>query len=349
MRSRGTLKNKYHFSKGVIRVAWWIWLLTLLAIWFFYWIFHLERKKLESRLRRSCELTKAIIDNMNESLSLIDVRTFNIIAVNKTFLKEYGYSDESEVLGRSCYEITHHRTEVCAPPDDLCPLVETVTLGEHFSVEHTHYCKGGEKIYVEVSTAPIRNENGNIIQVVHMQRNVTERKLTEEKIKHQAYHDALTNLPNRRFFEEIISVEIAKAHRNKERVAILCLDLDRFKVINDTMGHEAGDNLLKQVSKRLKACLRESDIIARMGGDEFSMLLADIGRVEDVASIAQKIVRSFEQPYQIGDDAISITTSVGICIYPDDGKDIEVLLHCADMAMYRAKRIGRNNYQFCSN
>ncbi len=334
--------------KEVVRMALWLWFSILLAVLFVYWIFHLERKKMESRLRRSCELTKAIIDNMHESLSLIDVRTFKIIAVNKTFLNEYGYSDESEVLGRSCYEITHRRTEVCAPPDDLCPLIETVTSGEHFTVEHIHYCKGGEKIYAEIFTAPIRDENGNIVQVVHVQRNITERKLMEEKIKYQAYHDPLTDLPNRRFFEEIISVEIAKAHRNKERVAILCLDLDRFKEINDTMGHEAGDILLKQVSKRLKACLRESDIIARMGGDEFSVLLADIGRAEDAASIARKIVRSFEQPYQIGDDAISITTSVGICIYPDNSTAIGELLHCADIAMYQAKKMGRNNYQFCN-
>lgn len=150
----------------------------------------LEREKAEqslheseTRLSRSYELTKTIIDSMSEVVSLIDVRDFRIIGLNKAFLKEYGYSDESEIIGKHCYEITHHRSDVCTPPDNVCPIAETVVTGEHFSVEHVHSGKTGEKIYVEVSTSPIKDDNGKVVQVVHVERNITDRKQAENRIR----------------------------------------------------------------------------------------------------------------------------------------------------------------------
>lgn len=140
-----------------------------------------ERKVAEDSLRRSYRFTKTIIDSMNDAISLLDVRDFRIIGVNSVFLKEYGFSDESEVVGKHCYEITHHRTDVCAPPDDICPLAETVRTGEHFSVDHVHYGRKGEKIYVEVSTSPIKDENGKVVEVVHVSRDITDRKLAEKE------------------------------------------------------------------------------------------------------------------------------------------------------------------------
>jgi diguanylate cyclase (GGDEF)-like protein/PAS domain S-box-containing protein len=305
-----------------------------------------ERKRLEHSLKRSYELTKAIIDSMSEAISLIDVRNFRIVGVNSTFLKEYGYSDESDIIGKHCYEITHHRADVCGPPDDICPLAETTKMGGHFTVEHVHYGKSGEKIYVEISTSPIMDESGNVVQVVHMQRNITERKLMEEKIRHQAYHDELTDLPNRRFFMDIVAIELPKAHRNQRKLAILFLDLDRFKEVNDTLGHEAGDELLREVSCRLQTCIRESDTIARIGGDEFNILLADIIRTEDITTIIRKIMSSFQSPYRIAGHDLSMTTSIGISVYPDDGKEMDTLFRYADIAMYHAKEMSKNTYQF---
>lgn len=139
-----------------------------------------ERQRVENSLRRSYNLTKTIIDSMNDAISLIDIRNFTIVGVNNVFLKQYGYSEESEIVGKHCYEITHHRPDVCSPPDDICPLIETVRTQEHFAVDHIHYDRQGNRIYVEVSTSPIRDESGNVVQVVHVQRNITERKLAEQ-------------------------------------------------------------------------------------------------------------------------------------------------------------------------
>jgi PAS domain S-box-containing protein len=143
--------------------------------------FLLDRERAEKSLKRSYQLTKTIIDSMNDAVSLIDVRDFRILGVNSVFLKQYGYSDESEVTGRHCYEITHRRSDVCSPPDDQCPLAETVRTGEHVAEDHVHYDRHGEKIYVEVSTSPIKDENGNVVQVVHVQRNITDRKRAEQE------------------------------------------------------------------------------------------------------------------------------------------------------------------------
>ncbi len=140
-----------------------------------------ERKRTENELKQSYQLTKTIIDSMNDAISLIDVRDFTLIGVNSVFLKEYGFSDESEVLGKHCYEITHRRKDFCTAPDDICPLAETVKSGGHFAVDHVHYGAQGEKIYVEVTTSPITDENGKVVQVVHVSRDITERKRAEQE------------------------------------------------------------------------------------------------------------------------------------------------------------------------
>lgn len=141
----------------------------------------LERKQAEKSLKNAYNLTKTIIDSLNDAVSLLDVRDFTIVGVNRVFLENYGYSDESEVRGKHCYEITHRRSDMCSPPDDICPLIETARTKEHFSVDHVHYGKQGEKIYVEVSTSPIKDEAGNVVQVVHVQRDITDRKRAEQE------------------------------------------------------------------------------------------------------------------------------------------------------------------------
>ncbi len=177
-------------------------------------------------------------------------------------------------------------------------------------------------------------------------RDVTERKQLEEIVQHRAYHDPLTDLPNRLLFDDIVKVEVAQARRNRKKLAVLFLDLDRFKEINDTLGHDAGDQLLKQVAHRLKKSIRESDTVARIGGDEFNMVLSDIQEVDKVSAAVGKITAAFRDPYVIGDEELHVTMSVGISIYPDDSRDIETLLKFADMAMYHAKQTGKNKYEF---
>jgi len=176
-------------------------------------------------------------------------------------------------------------------------------------------------------------------------RDITDRKRYEEIIKYQAFYDSLTNLPNRLLLKERAVQEIARADRNKKKVALLYVDIDRFKLINDTMGHECGDNVLKEIAKRLQGCLRGIDTVARLGGDEFVIVLADLMSEEYVGKISTQILDAIKMPIEIGGHEIFMTGSVGISIYPDDGKEYDLLLSNSDIAMYQAKEKGKNNFQ----
>ncbi|RJQ56740.1 MAG: EAL domain-containing protein [Nitrospiraceae bacterium] len=175
---------------------------------------------------------------------------------------------------------------------------------------------------------------------------ITERKRMEETIKHQAYHDLLTGLPNRLLFIDHLRLALARAHRDRYIVAVMYLDLDNFKEINDSLGHSAGDQLLQAVSRRLKACLRESDTIARIGGDEYNILLPKADHEEDIVTITDKIIAAFRQPFILDSHPVHTSTSIGVSLFPSDGDDAETLLKSADAAMYSAKNGGRNNYRF---
>lgn len=175
---------------------------------------------------------------------------------------------------------------------------------------------------------------------------VVKRKQLEETIQQMAYNDALTLLPNRLQFKDRLGVVLADARRNNEKLSVMFLDLDRFKVVNDTFGHEAGDQILQGVARRLRSCLRESDTVSRFGGDEFVILLPKIGEAENAAMIAKKIIETVKQPLTSSSSELSVTTSIGIALFPSDGEDGETLLKNADSAMYHAKEMGRNNYQF---
>jgi diguanylate cyclase (GGDEF)-like protein len=191
----------------------------------------------------------------------------------------------------------------------------------------------------EISLTAI--EDRGIICVV---RDITERTYAEEQIKHLAYHDALTGLPNRLLLKDRLTVALSHAQRDRTRVAVLFLDLDRFKVINDSLGHNVGDQLLQAVAARIQSCVRESDTVARLGGDEFTLLLP-LTRSEDAAVVAQKLLESVRYPFHIEGREFYITTSIGISLYPEDGTDAATLIKNADTAMYQAKEQGRDNYQ----
>jgi diguanylate cyclase (GGDEF)-like protein len=194
---------------------------------------------------------------------------------------------------------------------------------------------------------PLRDEEGKIIGTFGLTRDITERKRAEEELAYMATHDALTGLPNRWLLNDRLTLELARAQRNRQMLALMLLDLDRFKDVNDTLGHPAGDKLLQVVGRRLRSLVRKSDTVARMGGDEFMLLslFPGIKREEDTVKIAQRILEAFRRPFVFDGHEIHITTSIGIAIYPDDGKDADTLIKNADIAMYRAKQRGRDNYQ----
>ena len=177
---------------------------------------------------------------------------------------------------------------------------------------------------------------------------VSDRRRAEEQIEFHAYHDVLTNLPNRRLFADRLMQNVTRARRSGRAVAVMFVDLDHFKTINDTLGHEAGDELLLEMSRRLRDCVREDDTVARIGGDEFTIALAELRQPEDAASVAEKIIRAVKEPMAIAGTAIEVSASIGIALYPEDGTDPETLLRNADRAMYRAKESGRNTYQLCT-
>jgi diguanylate cyclase (GGDEF)-like protein/PAS domain S-box-containing protein len=227
------------------------------------------------------------------------------------------------------------------------PLARSIKNGEHVVGEEIDFLRGdGSHGTISVSSTPIRDREGRIIAGVAIFTDVTEHKRLEEEIRHLAHHDALTGLPNRLLFREIVELEIAQMLRNRKKLAVLFLDLDRFKEINDTLGHEVGDELLKQAAFRFRQSIRKSDTVARIGGDEFNIILPDIMLPPDISDIAQKIIDQFQQPFLIGGNHLNTTTSIGISVFPDDSEEIDTLLRYADIAMYHAKESGRNMYKF---
>ena len=172
-----------------------------------------------------------------------------------------------------------------------------------------------------------------------------ESKRAEEQIKHLAFHDPLTDLPNRLLFQDRLTLAVAQSHRTGGGLAVFFVDLDRFKVINDSLGHSVGDQLLRETATRIRALLWEGDTLARLGGDEFILIIPDIPRVADAVRVAERILKSFKQPFDVGGQELFITASIGVSLYPVDGTDAETLVRNSDIAMYRAKERGRDNYQ----
>ncbi len=205
---------------------------------------------------------------------------------------------------------------------------------------------GGNLLTISTSGRPIFDEQGRFKGYRGTGRDITKQKQVEEQIRFMAHHDELTQLPNRTLLHDRIGQAIAQAQRNRQTLALLFIDLDRFKTVNDSLGHPVGDRLLKAVGERLIACTRGSDTIARIGGDEFVVLLTDLGQPEDARHVAQKVLDSLSEPLMIDGHELKVTPSLGICAYPHDGEDVETLMRNADTAMYYAKQVGRNNFQF---
>jgi diguanylate cyclase (GGDEF)-like protein/PAS domain S-box-containing protein len=431
-------------------------------------------------LQQSHDFVKTVLDSMSDPISIIDPGDFTITGANTVFLREFKLSKD-EVIGRKCYEVTHHRAEPCGLPSERCPLAETLSTGHHAAAEHVHLDAESEFLYEEVLTSPIRDETGKIIQVVHISRNITERKRAEAKIRAQqftlqtildsmpygviiigrdkkirsanqaalalmgyatetevagmacnktlcpsedgrcpivdlketvdhaeriliskdgrrvpvlktvvpleldgenvlleaviditerkqseekihflAYYDALTRLPNRAFYKELLSRSLLSAKRQGKLLSILFIDMDFFKRINDTFGHSEGDRLLQSVAQRLVSCVRKSDAVARseedvssnavsrLGGDEFIVLLNELSGARDAALVARRILESLSAPFLLSGQEVFISASIGISLYPSDGEDPETLLKNADIAMYHAKEQGKNNFHFFS-
>ena len=221
-------------------------------------------------------------------------------------------------------------------------------LGLTADTEWTYVRKDGSRLDVHLIVSPLTDEAGNMFGILSVAYDITERKRVEEHISHIAHHDALTGLPTRTLLRDRLHVALGRARYNQSSIGLLMVDLDNFKRINDTIGHHAGDAVLVSIANRLRASLRRSDTVARMGGDEFVVMLEDIHAVDEAEHITQKLLDTIRQPITINSEIHSITASVGVCIYPERAEDEDTLLRNADAAMYFAKADGRNSYQVFS-
>ena len=231
-----------------------------------------------------------------------------------------------------------------------CPTVRAIIENRRVSLESVCVLdrRDGESVAVEVSAAPIHDRIGGVIGAVMVAQDVTASRELSQKLARLALHDSLTDLPNRALFSDRLGQAMARARAKGCHTALLYVDLDRFKHINDTLGHAIGDKLLQTVARRLLGCVRSSDTVSRQGGDEFVVLLAELPRIEDAAVCAEKILCAVQSPYRIGDHEVRVTASIGIAAFPDDAAEGDALIRCADLAMYQAKYNGRNNYKLFS-
>ncbi len=263
------------------------------------------------------------------------------------------------IHGYHCEEMIGESVEKLYLREDLEKLRWMQDQALHHGVHHDEIRKvnkRGEILYTNITLSPLRDEEENVIGMTRLSQDITQKKEIEQKLQaqtqllnYQAYHDALTNLPNRSLFNDRLEKSIATAQRNKGRFALLFIDLDNFKQINDTLGHHYGDEVLKVVAQRLENSIREEDTLSRLGGDEFTVLVQSLKRASDVATVANKIITALEPKIMIDSHDLRITASIGISLYPKDATDHHDLLKYADSAMYKAKERGRNNFQFYSS
>ena len=302
------------------------------------------RPDLEETLRLERSLLRTIIESLPAHIYAKD-RDSRFIACNERVAQCMG-TTPLEAVGKTDFDFYPREMAAGFFADEQAvirsgqPMIER----EERVVDQTT----GIERYFATSKVPFRDDAGNIIGIIGIGRDITERKRTDERIRYLATHDSLTELPNRATFNEALTAAIADARARHGRFAILFLDLDHFKQVNDSLGHEAGDSLLRQTATRLRACARSGDLVARLGGDEFVLLCKDPGSLDDIEVLASRVLRAAIRPVMLLGQERCVSASVGVAIYPDDGDTERILMKSADTAMYAAKQEGRNTYRIFS-
>lgn len=276
---------------------------------------------------------KAVVDCLGEGLTIKDLE-YRILYQNKAMTEMFG-----DYTGSGCFEVFG-----LSDPCQDCPTVEAFLDGRSHTACRDYQIQG-ETRHIESTASLLRDGNGTVTGSVEIIRDISQRIKNEQTIRDMAFHDPLTGLSNRRLFEDRLEQTIAKSRRYGMQFGLLTLDLDHFKEVNDTHGHDAGDLVLVEAAERIRfCCRRDLDTICRQGGDEFCIIITDSVGKEHLTGIAEKLLQQFTRPFQIGDSQTQVTTSIGISIFPDNGTEMKELEIASDRAMYAAKKAGRNTY-----
>ncbi len=298
-----------------------------------------EKRRAEEALRESEARYRAIVEDQTELICRF-LPDGTLTFVNEAYCRYFGKKRE-ELIGSSFKPlIPEDDQEFIADQFAYLSLENPVVTYEHRVILPDEQIR-----WQQWTDRALFNDQGRLVEFQSVGRDITEQVRAEEQLVYIATRDALTGLPNRRLFNDRLYLELMHAQRNRQKLAVMLLDLDYFKGVNDSLGHGVGEKLLKAVGERLASSLRKSDTVARTGGDEFPLIVPGIAREEDLARVAPKILELFRKPFVFDDYEIAITTSIGVAMYPDDGEDGDTLMKRADIAMYYAKDQGRDNYQ----
>ncbi|NOR57450.1 MAG: EAL domain-containing protein, partial [Sulfurimonas sp.] len=308
-------------------------------------------------LKDSLANQKSLLENI---IDTVPIRIFwkdnegVYLGANRLFVQDAQLNASDELIGKSDFEMPWSETEAQIYRDDDLAVIRSGKAKLQF--EETQTTDEGETIILSTSKVLLKNTEGETIGTLGTYEDITKRKEDERKLveqqkilEYQAHYDVLTNLPNRTLLQDRLTHAVERSKRNTTNFALLFIDLDEFKQINDTLGHQIGDEVLKVLSKRFKTTIREEDTLARQGGDEFMLLLEDVQSAEDVAVSAQKVMDQTVQAIAVDEHVLHVSASIGISVYPDDSTDINDLFKYADIAMYKAKEEGKNNFQFYSS
>lgn len=293
------------------------------------WQIDQERQRAEAEAQRARQEWEITFDAMTDMVTIHD-QDMVIVRANKA-AHNFLQTSQDQLTGKICCDALWQQPDPCPG----CPLLNTVESGQAHTEVIYHPQKGK---YFQITTSPFPDQQSDRRYFIHIARDITTQKNYEQQLEHQATHDALTGLANRVLLKDRFDQALHQAQRSGRTVAVLMLDLDRFKVVNDSLGHSIGDDLLCQVARRLKTVVRDADTIARFGGDEFVVLLTEITELRDIRPIAGKILKTVAKPYEVGSHVIRLTTSLGISLAPQDGNDSTTLIRNADIAMYQAKQ-----------
>ena len=306
-----------------------------------------EQRKSQEQLR----LLDTCISRLNDIIMITEAASLDepgprIVFVNNAFEQHTGYSSD-EVLGRSPRMLQGPKTQ----REELHRIRVALERKMPVAAEIINYTKSGKEFWTEINIVPVADATGNTTHFAAIQRDVTQRKAAEREIERLAFYDPLTRLPNRRLLMDRLRHALDVAARNGHMGALLFIDLDNFKSLNDTLGHDSGDLLLKQIARRLEACVRKSNTVARLGGDEFVIMLEDLSENQWEAAaqaelVAEKALGSFHEPFRLGDNDYHSSPSIGVALFDSERSDVDELLKRADLAMYQAKASGRNTIRF---